>query len=164
MMSDVETPPGNVPASRSARWLATWFGCGHSPLAPGTVGSLGTLPLHFALRALGPVPHAIVTIALTAAGVWAAQRVSDSLGEEDPSSVVIDEVAGTLLAMGIARPAGIAAELAALALFRVLDITKPGVIDRVQRLRPAGLGIMADDVLAGLGAGVAIRIAARCLR
>ena len=109
------------------------------------------------------MPHAIVTIALTAVGVWAAQRVSDSLGEEDPSSVVIDEVADTLLAMGLARPAGIGGELAALALFRVLDITKPGIIDRVQRLRPAGIGIMADDVLAGVGAGVAIRIAARGL-
>ena len=163
MTSQVESPPNKICASRSARWLATWFGCGHSPLAPGTVGSLGTLPLHFALRALGPVPHAIVTVALTAVGVWAAQRVSDSLGEEDPSSVVIDEVAGTLLAMGLARPAGIGGELAALALFRVLDITKPGVIDRVQRLRPAGVGIMADDVLAGVGAGVAIRIAARWL-
>lgn len=155
--------PGGLRASRSARWLATWFGCGNSPIAPGTVGSLGTLPLHFALRALGPVPHAIVTIGLTAVGVWAAQRVSDALGEEDPSSVVIDEVAGTLLAMGIARPAGIVGELAALALFRVLDITKPGVIDRVQRLRPPGVGIMADDVLAGIGAGVAIRFAGRWL-
>jgi phosphatidylglycerophosphatase A len=89
--------------------------------------------------------------------------VSDALGEEDPQAVVIDEVAGTLLAMGIARPAGIIGELAAFALFRVLDITKPGVIDRAQRLRPEGLGIMADDVLAGLGAGVAIRVAARWL-
>lgn len=151
------------PAPLGARWLATWFGCGHSPIAPGTVGSLGTLPLHFALRACGPIPHALVTLGLTAAGVWAAQRVSDALDEEDPQTVVIDEVAGTLLAMGIARPAGIIGELAALALFRVLDITKPGAIDRAQRLRPEGVGIMADDVLAGLGAGVAIRIAARWL-
>jgi phosphatidylglycerophosphatase A len=162
-MTSDESTANNVRASLGARWLGTWFGCGHSPIAPGTVGSLGTLPLHFALRALGPVPHTIVTLALTAVGVWAAQRVSDSLGEEDPSSVVIDEVAGTLLAMGIARPAGIVGELAALALFRVLDITKPGVIDRAQGLRPAGVGIMADDVLAGVGAGVAIRVAARWL-
>lgn len=163
MTSADETVSDRICAPRGAHWLATWFGCGHSPIAPGTVGSLGTLPLHFALRALGPVPHAIVTIGLTAAGVWAAQRVSDALGEEDPSSVVIDEVAGTLLAMGLARPAGVVGEVAALALFRVLDITKPGVIDRVQRLRPAGLGIIADDVLAGIGAGVAIRVLARWL-
>ena len=160
-MSADAASPVRSPAPLSARWLATWFGCGHSPIAPGTVGSLGTLPLHFALRALGPIPHALVTLGLTAAGVWAAQRVSDALGEEDPQAVVIDEVAGTLLAMGIARPAGIIGELAAFALFRVLDITKPGAIDRAQRLRPEGVGIMADDVLAGLGAGVAIRVAAR---
>jgi phosphatidylglycerophosphatase A len=163
-MSTSAVPPTAAPrAPLVARSLATWFGCGHSPIAPGTVGSLGTLPLHFALRSLGPLPHALVTVGLTIAGVWAAQRVSDAVGEEDPSSVVIDEVAGTLLAMGIARPAGIVGELAALALFRVLDITKPGVIDRVQRLRPSGVGIMADDVLAGIGAGVAIRVAARWL-
>ena len=162
-MTSAVPPIQPVRASIVARSLATWFGCGKSPIAPGTVGSLGTLPLHFALRSLGPVPHTLVTIGLTAAGIWAAQRVSDSLGEKDPSSVVIDEVAGTLLAMGIARPTGIVGELATLALFRVLDITKPGVIDRVQRLRPAGVGIMADDVLAGIGAGVAIRVVARWL-
>jgi phosphatidylglycerophosphatase A len=97
-------------------------------------------------------------------GIWAAQRFAASLDEEDPSSVVIDEVAGTLLAMGIARPTGIAGELVALALFRVLDITKPGIIDRVQRLRPPGLGIMADDILAGVAAGVAVRALTRWIR
>lgn len=145
----------------SARWIATWFGCGRSPIAPGTVGSLGTLPLHFLLRALGPVPHFAITIGLTGLGVWAANRVSTALDDEDPSSVVIDEVVGTLLAMGLARPAGIYGELIALGLFRVFDIVKPGPIDTVQRLKPAGVGIMADDVLAGLLAGVVVRFGAR---
>lgn len=141
----------------SARWLATWFGCGQSPVAPGTVGALGALPLHFALRALGPVPHALVTIAITGAGIWAAQRVAEANEDDDPSSVVIDEVAGTLIALGIAAPAGLTAQLVAFAAFRAFDIVKPGVIDDVQRLKPAGLGIMADDVLAGLGAGAVAR-------
>jgi phosphatidylglycerophosphatase A len=142
----------------SARWLATWFGCGHAPLAPGTVGALGALPLHFGLRLLGPVPHALATIALTAAGVWAAQRVAEANQDEDPSSVVIDEVAGVLIALGIAAPAGLTAQLAAFVAFRAFDIVKPGVIDDVQRWKPEGLGIMADDVLAGLSAGALVRL------
>jgi phosphatidylglycerophosphatase A len=142
----------------SARWLATWFGCGNLPVAPGTMGALGALPLHIGLRALGPIPHAIGSIAVTVLGVWAAQRVAEASGDDDPSSVVIDEVAGTLIALGLAAPAGVAAQVAAFLAFRVLDIAKPGVIDDVQHWRPAGVGIMADDVLAGLGAGLFARL------
>jgi phosphatidylglycerophosphatase A len=142
----------------SARWLATWFGCGRFPVAPGTIGALGALPLHLALRAMGPIPHAIGSIAVTVLGVWAAQRMVEATGDDDPSSVVIDEVAGTLIALGIAAPAGITAQIAAFLAFRVLDIAKPGVIDDVQSWRPAGVGIMADDVLAGIGAGLIARL------
>ena len=139
--------------------IATWFGCGRSRIAPGTIGSVGALPLHFALRSLGPVPHAATTLALTLVGVWAANRVAADLKDEDPGSVVIDEVVGTLLALGIAWPLGWPGQVAAFALFRFFDIAKPGPIDTVQRLRPPGLGIMADDVLAGLAAGLVVRAA-----
>jgi phosphatidylglycerophosphatase A len=144
-----------------AKSLATWFGSGRFPVAPGTVGSVATLPLHFALRACGPAPHAIVTIGITALGIWAADRAALALGEEDPSAVVIDEVAGTLIALGLAGRTGTLGGLTAFALFRWFDIKKPGLIDSVQRLRPAGLGIMADDVLAGLAAGLATRFVFR---
>lgn len=143
-----------------SRSIATWFGCGRSRIAPGTVGSFGALPLHFALVSAGRIPHAAATLALTLVGVWAAERVATELKDEDPSSVVIDEVVGTLLALGIAWPLGLPAQIAAFALFRLFDITKPGPIDTVQRLRPPGLGIMADDVLAGLAAGAVVRLGA----
>lgn len=145
------------PKSKSAQVLATWFGCGKSKVAPGTVGSIGTLPLHFGLRLLGPGPYWATTVALTVLGVWASQRVAQDSGDKDPSSVVIDEVAGTLIAMGLVQHRPLAVRLAALALFRVFDIVKPGPIDRSQRLEPAGLGIMADDVLAGVLAGLIAR-------
>jgi phosphatidylglycerophosphatase A len=151
-------------APLAARLLATWFGAGFSPIAPGTVGALATLPLHFALRAWGPLPHAAATLALMAAGVWAAGRTADAGDEEDPSSVVIDEVAGVLIAMGLARPAGLAGEAAAFVAFRFFDIVKPGIIDRAQRLRPSGVGIMADDVLAGVAAGLLVRATSKLLR
>jgi len=89
-------------------------------------------------------------------GLVTSQRASVALGEEDPSEVVVDEVAGTLIALGMVRDLGLVAAALALVLFRVFDITKPGLIDRVQRLRPPGLGIMADDVLAGLLAGALV--------
>lgn len=117
------------------------------------MGSLGAVPLHFVLSALGPVPHVVAIVALSAAGVWASNRVAEAEGIEDPQKVVIDEVAGTLIAMGMVGGKGLGIRLLALALFRLLDITKPGPIDSVQRLKPPGVGIMADDVLAGLAAG-----------
>jgi phosphatidylglycerophosphatase A len=140
-------------AALPARLLATWFGCGLSPKAPGTVGSIGAVPLHFALATLGPLPHAAAIIALSVAGTWAANEVARAEGIEDPQKVVIDEVAGTLIAMGMVSGASVGIRLLSLVLFRVLDITKPGPIDTVQRLEPPGVGIMADDLLAGVVAG-----------
>jgi phosphatidylglycerophosphatase A len=142
---------------RVAEQLATWFGCGRVPRAPGTAGAIGALPLHFVLSRLGPVPHALAVLGVTAVGTWAAQRHAERLGEKDPQSIVIDEVAGTLIAMGLVRRRSLGVQLAALVLFRAFDITKPGLVDRVQHVKPIGLGIMADDVVAGVLAGVASR-------
>jgi phosphatidylglycerophosphatase A len=105
----------------------------------------------------GPIAYWSTTLVLTLVGTWAAERTAQVLGDDDPSSVVIDEVVGTLLALGIAGTQ-ISASIAAFVLFRVFDITKPGPVDRVQRMRPPGVGIMADDVLAGIGAGALVRL------
>jgi phosphatidylglycerophosphatase A len=143
-------------SSLAARVLATWFGCGKSPVAPGTVGTLGAIPLHLALRALGPIPYAAAVVAVTAVGTWAAQRESERLGVDDPQSVVIDEVAGVLVALLLAR-GSLRGELLAVGLFRVFDIWKPGLVDRAQELEPKGVGIMADDIAAGVLAGLLAR-------
>ena len=140
-------------AALPARLLATWFGCGLSPKAPGTVGSIGAIPLHLALATLGPLPHAAAVVVLSGIGIWASNEVARAEGIEDPQKVVIDEVCGTLIAMGMVSGSGIGIRLLGLVLFRVLDITKPGPIDTVQRLEPPGVGIMADDLLAGVIAG-----------
>lgn len=150
-------------AALPARLLATWFGCGLAPKAPGTVGSIGAVPLHLALCSLGPLPHAAIVLAISGLGIWASNEVAKAEGIEDPQKVVIDEVAGTLIAMGMVSGSGIGIRLLALALFRVLDITKPGPIDSVQRLSPPGVGIMADDLLAGLGAGAMACLASALL-
>jgi phosphatidylglycerophosphatase A len=141
-------------APRAARWIATWFGCGRSPIAPGTVGSLGALPLHFLLRRLSPGLHLTAVLATALLGTWAANEVSKELGEDDPESVVIDEVVGTLIALGMVSRGRLRDKLLAFSLFRALDIIKPGIIDRVQRAKPEGVGIMADDLIAGVCAGL----------
>lgn len=160
-MLEAATVPKMRDTDRLPLLLATWFGCGKSPLAPGTVGSLGTLPLHLLLRSLGPGPYAVTTLATIVLGVWASERAAQALGQKDPQQVVIDEVAGTLISMGLCRGRGLRGELLALLLFRVLDVLKPGLIDKVQHLKPPGVGIMADDVLAGLAGGVIARLLSR---
>jgi phosphatidylglycerophosphatase A len=137
--------------------MATWFGCGSAPVAPGTVGSLGAIPLHLALTALGPGARLATIAGLTALGAWSANRVASELDEEDPQSIVIDEVVGTLIALNFARHGGLAGHLVAFAAFRAFDVIKPGFIDDAQRLKPPGVGIMADDVLAGFAAGLLAR-------
>ncbi|MEN9578889.1 MAG: hypothetical protein RJA70_1898 [Pseudomonadota bacterium] len=137
--------------------LATWLGSGYSKVAPGTAGSLATLPLYWLLRRSHPVVYFSSTVLITAVGVWAAQVVADDLDDKDPSLVVIDEVAGALIALGFVRDRSLASQVAAWLLFRVFDILKPGPIARAEKMKPAGVGIMADDVLAGLVAGTLAR-------
>lgn len=137
-----------------ARLVATWFGCGLSPRAPGTVGSLGAIPLHWLLSHTPPLAHGLAVTALSGLGVWAGNEVSKAAGVEDPQTVVIDEVCGTLIAMGFVASAPWPFQALALVCFRAFDIFKPGPIDTVQHLQPAGVGIMADDVLAGILAGI----------
>lgn len=137
----------------AARYLATWFGCGLSPRAPGTVGSIGAVPLHLLLATLPGTLHATVAVLLAGVGVWAAQRYATECGETDPQRVVIDEVAGTVIAMGMVRSAPFAVQCAALVAFRVFDIWKPWPIRRLEHLRPIGVGIMFDDLLAGVFGG-----------
>lgn len=138
---------------RAALILATWFGCGLAPKAPGTFGALGAVPLHAALCSLPSGAHAAAVVATGALGTWASHRASVVWNEKDPQRVVIDEVAGVLIAMGCVRGAGIWPAALAFGLFRLLDITKPGPIRRAERLPPVGFGIMADDLLAGVLAG-----------
>jgi phosphatidylglycerophosphatase A len=106
-----------------------------------------------ALEPVGLGTYLTVTLAITALGTLAADRASVILSEKDPSSVVIDEVVGVMLALACVRHGPTWALVLAWLLFRFLDIKKPGPIYRVQFLKPNGVGIMADDVLAGLVAG-----------
>jgi phosphatidylglycerophosphatase A len=118
---------------------------------PGTWGSLAALPFAAALHwAGGPWALAVAAVGLGIAGVWVADRYAAERGGADPQEVVIDEVAGQWLALVplALAPLHYAVGFAA---FRLLDTLKPWPIRRLERL-PGGLGIMADDLAAGLGA------------
>ncbi|MDB4935684.1 MAG: Phosphatidylglycerophosphatase [Labilithrix sp.] len=145
---------------RVAHAIAVWFGCGLSPVAPGTVGSLGALPIYFAVRSGGAMAIAAAALATTIVGTWAADVVASRSRVKDPQIVVVDEVAGTLIALS-AAPRSIAGVVVAVALFRVFDIVKPFPARRAERL-PGGWGIVLDDVVAGLQA-LAIVAALRAL-
>lgn len=142
-------------AGRAARLIATWFGVGFARKAPGTWGSLATLPLGVLVLWLGgPWATAAAGLAATALGIWAVAVYLQSSALKDPKEVVIDEVAGQLFAL---VPAGLDWRLWVIAfvLFRFFDITKPGPIGWAERL-PGAFGVMIDDVIAGVAAGLCL--------
>ena len=143
---------------RVAHALATGLGAGLVPIAPGTVGSLEGLAIFLALHALNLTPATsvivltIVNVAVFAAGVWASSRVCRMTGLQDPGVIVIDEVSGQLIALMplVVWPMfSITALIISFALFRLFDIFKPYPIRKLEGLH-GGLGVMADDALAGV--------------
>ena len=140
---------------RPSRVLATWFGAGLVPLAPGTAGTLAAIPAYVLLgRFAPPLALPAAALAVSALGVVVAGREAEASGISDPQHVVIDEVAGYLVACCFG-PFGWITGAAAFVLFRALDILKPGPIDRLQHVH-GGWGIMLDDLAAGHVAGLVI--------
>jgi phosphatidylglycerophosphatase A len=135
-------------SDRVAHVLAVWFGCGHLPLAPGTWGTVGAVPLYLLLRPHGRAAIAAAAVVLTGVGVWAAGRVVVNGGSKDPQIVCLDEVAGVLITWlgASATPVGC---VAGFVVFRVLDQLKPWPARAAERW-PGGWGVMMDDVWAGL--------------
>lgn len=150
--------------SRVTTLVATWFGCGFLPVAPGTWGSLATLPIaHVVATLWGAWSLAGFALAVAAIGVHASGETARLRGRKDPSEVVVDEVAGQAIALipvYALVPAGatalrIGTVLLAFLLFRILDVWKPGPIGAAEKL-PGGWGIMADDVVGGAVAAVMV--------
>jgi len=138
------------------RFFASGAGLGYIPFAPGTWGSLGTVLL---LWFLPPVPLLISVgfiVLISVAGAAAAYSIEKEDGLEDPGWIVIDEVAGQWIAVLFAVRT-LPAFAAAFILFRLFDISKPWIIDRSQRLG-MGWGVMMDDILAGLLAGILVLV------
>ena len=137
---------------------------GRIPGAPGTYGSLVTLPIAYFWASLVNENHLLTVgliLALAIMGTIASSIVAKSLEKEDPSEIVIDELVGQWIAV-LALPFNWWLWLLAFVLFRIFDIWKPWIIDKSQHL-PGGLGIMMDDILAGLLAFLLVQGAAALL-
>jgi phosphatidylglycerophosphatase A len=137
--------------------VATWFGCGHSPIAPGTAGSLAALVIGIVLHefaGFAPWHFAVLAAVLLVPAVWAAGETARIKQLKDPQIVVVDEVIGQWIAMAGASTLNWKSYMAALLLFRLFDIWKPWPVRQLEAL-PGGTGINADDVMAGIyGAAV----------
>lgn len=138
-----------------AHLMATWFGAGLLPKAPGTWGSLAALPFAYALLLFFPSPFVLLIAAtlLFIPGCWASAVYASSTGRPDPGDVVVDEVVGQWMVLAIApfTPVG---WILAFLLFRLFDVLKPWPISLADRHVKGGFGIMIDDVIAAVFAMV----------
>jgi len=143
---------------RPSTVIASVFGIGYFPFASGTVASLAAMPLAALILVHGGnIMLAVASLIAFAIGVWACGDHVRATGREDPSECVIDEVAGQWLACAFAS-ATLPSLVLAFFLFRLFDIWKPWPVDWADRELPGGLGVMADDMIAGLMAGVLVAL------
>ncbi len=141
---------------RGSTVIASVFGIGYFPFASGTVASLAAMPVAALILLHGSgIALAAASLIAFAIGVWACGDHVRATGREDPSECVIDEVAGQWLACAFA-PVSLPGLALAFFLFRLFDIWKPWPVGWADRELPGGLGVMADDMIAGLMAGVLV--------
>jgi phosphatidylglycerophosphatase A len=144
-------------ADRTALVLSSWFGSGLFPIASGTFGTLAAIPFVVAINYLGKLPSGVFLVMLTAAAIWSAHVSRNSLGIDDPSEVVIDEAAGFCLSVFLLPFTFLSFALGFL-FFRAFDILKPFPIGLIDKRVKGGLGIVLDDLVAGLFANICVRI------
>ena len=152
-------PDARFLLSHPAHFIALGFGAGLSPWAPGTVGTLVGWGLAALLLWVSGNPFfvAIATIPLLLLGVWASDVTGRDLGAEDHGAIVIDEIVAFLPLAALASAAWWL-QLVAFGLFRLFDIWKPYPIRQVEKHVKGGLGVMADDLIAGFYAFMAFAL------
>jgi phosphatidylglycerophosphatase A len=141
-----------------AHLIATWFLCGYAPAAPGTVGSIAAIVIAWIIYKIAGWPgtaFGFLAALLAFPAVWAADVVARRSEKKDPQIVVVDEVVGQWVTLAGATALNWKSWLLALVLFRAFDVWKPFPIRRLEAL-PGGVGIVADDVLAGIYAAVVL--------
>lgn len=138
-----------------ALWLAAGLGAGLAPVAPGTVGTLVGVILWWFMRDLSPWIYGGLTLALIAIGIVLCERAVRRWKVNDHPAIVWDEIVGFLVTMFMA-PAGGSWVVLGFLLFRLFDITKPYPVRQLERL-PGGLGVVLDDVMAGIYAAAVLQ-------
>jgi phosphatidylglycerophosphatase A len=139
--------------------LATFFYLGYSPVAPGTAGTIGAILPFYLISNLSPLAYFLILLGFIIFSIWISTEASAIFNKTDPSSVVLDEVCGYLVTMFLV-PASLLNILLGFFLFRFFDVLKPPPIKSAENL-PRGLGIVADDVLAGIYANIVLQVVVR---
>lgn len=129
--------------------LSLGFGSGLSPYAPGTAGTLAAIPLYLLLSMLPPLAYGLATLFAVVLGIYLCGRTSKALGVHDHGAIVWDEFAGLFITMLFA-PVSVVTVVLGFCLFRLFDILKPWPASVIDTRIKGGLGIMLDDVVAGI--------------
>lgn len=138
--------------------LGTWFGVGLLPAMPGSWASLAALPCAWVIHAeYGRIGLAAAIVIIFAVGCWAAELIAKASAAKDPAMIVVDEVAGQWLVLSTV-PCDLVSYLLAFIMFRIFDIWKPWPVHWVDRHMRGGLGIMLDDLLAAVYAGLVLLV------
>lgn len=137
-------------------FLAFGFGSGLAKKAPGTFGTVAAIPIYLLLTLLGQPLYWLLTLLASVLGIWICGRAAEKLGEHDFGGIVWDEVAGLLVTLAFV-PFSWPALIWGFLLFRAFDIIKPWPIRWIDQQVTGGLGIMLDDILAGLFAAGVLR-------
>ncbi|MGD2137313.1 MAG: phosphatidylglycerophosphatase A [Gammaproteobacteria bacterium] len=143
-------------------FLALGFGSGLVPAAPGTAGTLAAIPVYLLLQPLSPAVYLALVAMLFLAGIPICAHTARRLGVHDHPAIVWDEVVGYLASMSLA-PAGWQWPVTGFVLFRLFDVVKPWPIRWCDRRISGGLGIMLDDLLAGIFTAIALQLLSRLL-
>lgn len=145
------------PLNKLIIFLATGFYAGYLPYAPGTFGSLIGVGLFFIINGLSPVYYLLALFLLFIIGVYLSDRAEALFARDDPSQIIFDEILGLLVAIALI-PNGIGWIIAGFFLFRFFDIFKPYPIRDIEKRFNGGLGIMLDDVAAGVYANILLQV------
>lgn len=143
-----------------AKLIATGFGTGYAPVAPGTAGALlATVITYFIAISTNwsnlNISLAILSIIFTVLGIWSANALQSEWGH-DPGRIVVDEMVGIWISM-LFIPFSLLNLLLAFGLFRLFDIWKPWIVKKAEDL-DGGLGVMADDIVAGVFANITLQL------
>ena len=137
--------------------LATGFGVGYSPIAPGTLGTLVAILIYYFLSEISPPLYEITLIGFFFLSVWVSENAERFFRKKDDQRIVIDEIIGFLTTM-LWVPKTIRFVIIGFFLFRFFDILKPFPIRRLEKGFKGGFGVVLDDVLAGVYANIVLRL------
>jgi phosphatidylglycerophosphatase A len=137
--------------------LATGFGVGFSPIAPGTAGTLIAIPVYYFLSAIPSPVYEITLVGFFFLSVWISENAEIFFGKKDDRRIVIDEMMGFLITM-LWVPITLCFIIVGFFLFRFFDIFKPFPIRRIEKRLKGGWGIVLDDVLAGVYANIILQL------